>query len=179
MDICLSGGAIGADALFGIQALKNNHDLIDFSFSGHKCVNLGHEYILSETELKEGEFLLKQAQKRLNKTNPRSIFVLNLLRRNYWQIKFTDSIFAVCSLKFDLQEQRLLPQGGTGYAVEMGILRGVPDIFLFDQITSSWYRFNYDWITCVTVPKPSGVYTGIGSRKLFDNQRQAIIDLYK
>lgn len=181
-NICYSGGAIGADTEFGDMALKAGHELIDFSFAGHKTTSK-NAIILSEDELRKADPFLKEANKILNRTFPTSSkHTNNLLRRNYYQIMNTERIYAVAGFC-----QRGQVYGGTAWAVTMGVLVDT-DTYVFDQAKDKWYVCNgvgmgwSQWETTeeagLVVPKASGKYTGIGSRDLKANGLSAIMSLY-
>lgn len=113
-----------------------------------------------------------------------SVYVNNLLRRNYYQIEDTNCIYAISSLT---QNECRVVTGGTGWAVTMGILKKVPEIYLFDVNKNHWlyyahsYCDPYLWhdIKKKNIPLPSGKYTGIGKHDLPENGANAIRELYK
>jgi len=183
--ICLSGGAEGADQLWGLWSKKNEYSVIHYSFEGHNVKLPSEELtILTNEELKMADKFLSEANKALKrKWPPSNTYVSNLLRRNYFQIKDTDSVYAIGNFsngKID---------GGTAWAVQMYIDRF--DIFgddkekcklyFFDQTKNSWFEFNiYDkkWLRLFDLPpKPEGRWTGIGSRQLSEKGSNAIVDV--
>lgn len=97
---CLSGGADGADRLFGEQAEKLGHQVVHWSFSGHKTpVPLEDRVLLSEEMLREADPFLIEAGKNLKRRVPfKKPVIINLLRRNYFQIRYTDQVIAVGNL---------------------------------------------------------------------------------
>lgn len=183
-DVCYSGGCKGADQVFGELAEKAGHKVLHFSFQGHrfdpKC---NHETIvtLNEFQLAESKDLLKAAGKVLGRTTGQWEYVRNLLRRNYWQIRTTERVYAITPL-----EEGGLPKGGTGWAVTMAVLKKVPDIYVYDVNQLKWFKFDelhpfggrdMNWIEA-NPPKPYGRYTGIGSHDLTTEGRKAIEGLY-
>lgn len=180
MNICLSGGAAGSDTEFTNAAKNAVHSVINYSFSGHNSlVPKNTIRILSEKELVLGEEIVKVAAKYLRRNW--SEYVGNtrkLILRNFWQIKNTDRVYAIAKIKKDGRVS-----GGTGWAVTMAILLGVPDIYVYSE--GSWYRWfglnepdKGHWGKIVP-PKPEGTYTGIGSREITDDEVKAIWDLYE
>ena len=180
MDLCYSGGAIGSDTEFTNAALVAGHRVINYSFSGHDTlVPKNTRRLLSENELLEGEEMIKNAAKYLRKNwseyggKPRK-----LIQRNFWQIKNADSVYAIADIKKDGRVS-----GGTGWAVTMAIIRGVPDIYVYSS--GAWFRWfgttdpiKGHWGKIVP-SKPEGEYTGIGSRDIDENEIKAIWELYE
>lgn len=164
MNICYSGGAKGADTLFGTLAEEAGHEVIHFRPKD-----------VTEEIAKIADIELIKANGFLNRTYPTSKeSVNNLLRRNYLQIKDTKCIYAVTYL-----DDNKTPFGGTAWAVIMGMNNHIP-IYLFDMITEKWYFSTYMgfYRTNCIPSKPSGKYTGIGSRVLTESGKNAIKELY-
>ena len=172
VNICFSGGAQGADLLWGELALENDYELIHYVFKGHKGSNHPNAVVIPPELLNEGDSVLKQANKILNRSFPaHSDFVTNLLRRNYWQVRDSDSVYALAGIDDDG-----LVMGGTSWAVEcFKVLRPNSDrIFVYDMIKNSWYQWipgtfsipiiEGRWDMIIHPPTPSGRWTGIGSR---------------
>ena len=99
-DICFSGGCRGADAVFGEEATKAGHKVVHWAFSGmHSKCPEEQVYRLPSNKLQEADDTLVKANKILGRTYPsRFVYTNNLLRRNYWQIKETERVYAVSSL---------------------------------------------------------------------------------
>ena len=187
--LCQSGGAIGADTAFGEAAYKAGHYTVHYAFNNMntKCKENEKTKILrlELSDLLEGDKALREAQKTLigNDGKKRryptsSVYVNNLLRRNYHQIKRTNAVYAVSRLTLDKRHV----EGGTGWAIEMAIHKRILSIFVFDTNGSQWYIYSYDlsqFVPEYSVPRPDGIYTGIGSRELPENGKQAIDNLYR
>lgn len=184
-NVCFSGGAIGADHEFTLAARKAGHKVINYSFTGHKSRD--EVVILNAFRLIQADPYLCEANSYIKRRYPTmSDHTNNLLRRNYYQIVDTKRIYAVASLG-----ERGVPAGGTAWAVVMGIIRKVPEIYLFDQEKQIWLQFgcinkdrSFQWygeslLSPVHLPKPIGLYTGIGSRDLSEVGKLAIHSLYK
>ena len=182
--ICKSGGATGADNVFGRCAEAVDHDVWHYTFDDHdaRC-NSGILKVLTPTELQQADTFLLRANKSLNRTFPaQSEFVNNLLRRDYWQVRETYAVYAVAKL----DDQHHMPQGGTAWAVQMAVDLRVPNIFLFDQISNHWHQYLYSlhgWEILLPIdvikPKLQSIYTGIGTRNLTAKGYTAIEQLYK
>jgi len=167
-DVCLSGGARGADITWGNHALKKGHQVVHWSFKGHKSWDKDNTYILTPEELKESDIFLKEAnvtmKRRLNLHNEH---VANLLRRNWYQVKYVDSLYVVGSLnekaiiydpregyskKYHLlndRKDRMGVNGGTGWACQLYLDRyrrnyGEMDFNLtfYDQIKQDIFKYS-------------------------------------
>jgi len=111
MDICFSGGAVGADTAFTNAAIAARHRVINYSFNQHESfVPRNTRRLLTETELLSGEESVKSAAKYLRKNwSEYSGKARKLILRNYWQIKDVSSVYAVADIRKDGRVS-----GGTG-----------------------------------------------------------------
>lgn len=174
-NICFSGGARGSDLAWGNFAEGRGDTVIHFSFEGHQ-EHVLHRLVLNQEQLDLALPALERASKNLKRSlKGRPPFVMNLLKRNWYQVKNTDSIYAVGTII----DNKVT--GGTAWAVQMAIDRNVGNIFFFDQLTEKWYLWNnfFFWVSLVEdrPPPPSGKWTGIGTRELSDAGRKAILEL--
>jgi hypothetical protein len=178
--ICLSGGADGSDLLWGMCAGTAGHQVIHFGFPGHgsKAPKV-EQVILTHAQLSEADPFLIRANITLERTFPgQGEYSNNLLRRNYFQQRDTQSMYGVV-LKLD-SKGRL--DGGTAWAFQMFIDRhegAACAAFVFDQTQDTWLTWDgTQWVRIETsdVPKPTGVWTGIGcrARNLGVNGKNAI-----
>lgn len=179
---CLSGGADGADLQWGMCAGSAGHHVVHWSFEGHRSKAPDVEIsVLSKDQLEAADESVKRANKTLKRHFPtRNGFVNNLLRRNYYQIKWTQAVYAVANLENNMVS------GGTAWATQMYMDRFLCDnetdpcnLFLFDQLTGRWFQWINVWVPIDIPPEPTGVWTGIGSRELTDAGKQAIRTLLK
>ena len=171
-----SGLAAGADTAWAKAADESGIKTIGHSFKGHSgsgtrpSLEVRNE--LTESQLKEADVHLKKANEVLNRpTGNMSEFVRNLLRRNYYQIKDSEAVLAV---------SKILPggkvvDGGTGWAVQMGIDMGKP-VYVFDQEVNAWAKWNGERFVKSDLPPKFKSFAGIGSRNLKPSGRQAIKD---
>lgn len=174
-DICLSGGARGADLAWGETALAHGHDLIHFSFAGHRSTAPHNTlFVLSAEELREADPFLERANRTLGRRWPsRNPHVAGLLRRNYYQVREADAVYAVSTF-----EKRHVA-GGTSWAVQMFLDRfpGQPDIpcYVYDQVIGTWTAWeDGGFVEVDRVPRPQGCWAGIGTRELNDRGSEAI-----
>lgn len=181
-DVCTSGGAAGADIAWGNAARNAGHRVIHFSFEGHRTAALATErLVLNEKQLLMADPYLVQATINLKRARieKRTDFVKSLLRRNWWQVRDAEACYAVSRL------HKGVVAGGTGYAVQMFIDRGLMSAkagpWVFDQEVGVWYRWNRSWNRWDAVdrpPVPEGRYAGIGTRELNKLGLEAIGGVY-
>ncbi len=149
-----SGAAAGADKAWAEAARKQ----------GHKV----KEFIAGQAGPEVDVFLNKA-----NETLKRNFNGQPLLRRNYLQVKDSDMVLAVSEL---LPGNKIV-KGGTAWAVQMGIDKGIP-VEVFNQKDNTWYKWNgkeFEKQKSNYVPTPTPNYTGIGTRGL-SKQGKAAID---
>lgn len=125
---CNSGGAVGADTVFEEECIKKGIPVLAWGFQGHKT-NSKNVKILTKDELAEGWEHVKIANESLKRNIYNlSPYVRNLLARNWFQVKNSDTIFAVGNLTNSFSQVN----GGTGWAVQMGI-DNKKRVYVFDQ----------------------------------------------
>lgn len=171
-DVCLSGGAEGADIEWGSCAESVGHLVIHWSFPGHESAAPECRIVrLSDEQLKLGDEALRNAASALGKSAPRRPAVVRLLQRNYYQVAWSQACYAVTTIR-----DGTIP-GGTAWAITMFIQLHSDnhDLYVFDQEKNAWFEFNgKTWDKITLPPCPSGVWAGIGSRDLKPNGREAI-----
>ena len=183
-NLLLSGGAIGADYKFGKYAYQAGHSVVHWSFDGHRSeCPPQHIVKLSSEHLMAADDAVKRANKSLERRYPtKNESTNNLLRRNYYQVRWSSMVYAVSHL-----ENNGMVSGGTGWAVQIYMDRfifdgGYPEdchLYLYDQIKNQWLLWRGSWTNIEKPPRPSGIYAGIGTRKLTDQGEKAIASLYE
>ena len=115
---------------------------------------------------------------------------MNLLARNWAQLKYSDEIFAIGNIvdpgkkskKGYLSKSKIQTVGGgTGYACSMAIQNNKP-LYVFDQDLSKWFRWSYSTHSFIEIDPPkisSNNFAGIGTREINDNGINAIKNLYE
>lgn len=184
INVCMSGGAEGADHAWGLMALDRGHSLIHWSFGNHKSTTNTNTKILTADDLKQADPFLKIASKSLKRSWPsKSEYVNNLLRRNYYQVRSSQRIYAVAKLSND--SSLLGISGGTAWACQMYVDRWYTEtnfkeieLYVFDQNTNKWMQWIEEWQEVSSLPCPHGVYAGIGSREITDAGIEAIFRAY-
>ena len=182
-NVCLSGGANGSDLQWGMNAGKNDHCVIHWIFKGYKSNAPNSEkVILNKDQLEKSDYYIEQANNVLKRNIPyNNYYVLNLLRRNYYQVCWSEFVYAVTT--FDNN----IVQGGTAWAVQMFVNNNKPNnnLFVFDQYNNHWltwvdFSSNKMPIFEITkdVPKPKKIWAGIGTRNLNEKGKNAIRNLF-
>jgi ribA/ribD-fused uncharacterized protein len=176
-----SGGANGADTAWAEAADRLGIKTTGHSFEKHETMGSASGFvgkrpaletrnILTKEQLEIADEFLKKAAKSLGRPfDPGSRYV-NLLRRNYYQLKDSEAVVAIGSI---------LPggtkvDGGTGWAVQMGIDKGIP-VYVFDQKVKLWAVWNGSKFEKLSgLPPKLKEFAGVGSRELNDDGRKAI-----
>lgn len=166
-NVCYSGGAAGADRLFGLWASLNGHSEIHLSFNKHKY------HVPDDTVLELPQNILsdKSVQDKLkiaNKTLQRKVpevgtYVYNLLARNAFQVIVTERVYALAKIVAPDQID-----GGTAWATQMFIDNSEsPEIYVYNLLDNKPYIYDVNekiYKEVSSVPFPHGKWTGIGSR---------------
>ena len=180
-----SGGAYGSDtewgstgARYGVQSKHYYH--------GSKTPN-GNTPV-SEKDFAEGVEKVHKAAVILGR-NPRNQVVMDLLGRNWMQVRESEAVFAVGKINPMIRHR--LPdgvfysevEGGTGWAVQMAIDEGKP-VYVFDIGTNTWNMFDRQaapacWERLEQPPVLTKNFAGIGTRKITPEGRKAIEAAYQ
>lgn len=174
-NVCLSGGAAGADLKWGEVASARGDEVIHYIFRGHRSTAPEHQkIILSPSQLAEADPHLETANKTLRRRFPGSNdFVNNLLRRNYYQVVWSGSVYAISQIGKDG-----LVKGGTAWATTMFTdMHPYGKCYVYDQVAKQWFQWKGGWCPIVMPPTPVGVWAGIGSRDLLPAGERAIYEL--
>ena len=173
---CFSGGAPGSDYIFENESIKHNFKVIAYSFDGHNTKSL-NSLILSLNQLKEGFKHIEIANKILNRNIYNiSSYVKNLISRDWYQLKNSDTIFAIGSLQ---TENIVL--GGTGWATQLAI-DNKKTVYLFEQNYNQWYYYDYEsnkFEIFENIPTLTENFAGIGTRNINNDGINAILSLFK
>ena len=189
-----TGGAAGTDAQFETLALKNDHAVVVHSFSGHRPQVDSTQYavpgqrrvnILTNGRLALLDSIVQSAARKLERNVPGvgdGDFVRGLLRRNADLALSVESIYAVADFASNSTTSHGVNiDGGTAWACQVFadkarvvVKDGGINLFLFSQREGKWWRYHkrgyggggWQPIALADVPRPSGRYGGIGTRKL-------------
>jgi hypothetical protein len=186
--VCHSGGAEGSDTYWENIGEEFGVKTKAYSYQTKKHTSPSKVEI-SEDDYKEGIIEVNKANKFLNRYGIHKY--MNLLARNWTQVKYSKQIFAVGTIikpgdknnrgyynkgKYDIVD------GGTGYAVRMGI-NNEREVYVFDQIKEKWFRWSYSSLRFVDIGKVPSIteqdFAGIGTREILPNGIKAIRDVYE
>ena len=186
--VCHSGGAEGSDTYWENIGEEFGVKTRAYSYQTKKHTSL-NKVEISEDDYKEGIIEVNKANKFLNRYGIHKY--MNLLARNWAQVKYSKQIFAVGTIikpgdknnrgyynkgKYDIVD------GGTGYAVRMGI-NNEREVYVFDQIKEKWFRWSYSSLRFVDIGKVPSIteqdFAGIGTREILPNGIKAIRDVYE
>ena len=155
-----SGGATGSDTYWSKYGERYGIVSKHYYREGSKTPT-GNTPI-SDNELKEADKHLTEANKTLGRRFPtRNEYVNNLLRRDWFQVKNADAVFAISTI-----EDNNTVFGGTGWAVQMAIDNKKP-IHVFDIKKKSWFEYNYStnsWEN-TDIPVLTPNFAGIGAHE--------------
>lgn len=176
--LCLSGAARGADALWGECAARAGHAVVHWSFVGHRLHAPDADVVLlSPQQLSSADPYLVSASEKLGRPwPPATDHAASLIRRNYFQVAWSDALYAVTEL-----DDRGAIKGGTAWAVAMFVDRFAGKAcpaYLFDQARNEWNHWDDDsWQPMRVPPPPTRIWAGIGSRQLDGTGAEAILEL--
>ncbi len=166
-----SGGAVGADTLFGLATTLLGG--ISKHYKTKIIKNRGNTNITAFEHL-EGAIMAARASNKLGKEVAKSEAVRDLIIRNWSQVKNADHVYVIGKLLYDEDGNAIKVEGGTGYAVQMAIDTRKP-IDVFDPTNSGkgWYSYDYSIGAFIKnedgKPRPlpkSKNFAGIGTRDL-------------
>lgn len=186
LNMCLSGGADGADTEWGYAAKSAGHEVVHWVFEKYALSKNHTNYvILEDRHLLEADAYLTLANKSIKRRWPATKEnINNLLRRNYYQVHWSERVYAISEL---INDNSLLGiAGGTAWACQMYVDRWLHtetpidscELFLFDQKSNNWMMWQKEWLIIESPPRPYGIYAAIGSRNLTKNGKDAIWRLY-
>lgn len=158
-----SGGATGADSIFNNILAKYNIKVTHYYGEGGKKPIKGNTEI-SKDELRAADEHISKANDTLDRDISKlSDYSLNLLRRNWFQIKDVDQVIAIGQIEKNVVD------GGTAWAVQMAIDAGGKEVLVYDVIAKRWNRWDADrgiFKPTDSIPTLAKSYAAIGSRKV-------------
>lgn len=184
---CHSGGAEGVDTYFETIGEKFGVKTKAYSYKT-KYHTSKNKVEISQDDFIEGIDEVNRANKVLGRFGIHKY--INLLARNWAQVKYSKEIFAIGSIVepgargnrgYYNKSKYQVVDGGTGYACQMAI-NNDRDLYVFDQNKDRWFRWSYTALRFVEILQPSISYqdfAGIGTREIKPNGIRAIEDLYK
>ncbi len=184
---CHSGGALGADTEWEIGGVTFGVKTRAYSYKTPKHQS-PNKVEISEDDYNQGVIEVNKANKFLNRYGINKY--MNLLARNWAQVKYSDEIFAIGTIVdpgkkggkgYYNRGKYQVVDGGTGYCCQMAI-NNEKVVYVFDQIKDKWSRWSYttmSFIQLSDVPKITEQdFAGIGTREILPNGISAIKNVY-
>ena len=169
----LSGGAQGAEALFGQCAEQWNLEEINFSFDGHEPVRTKGLVKLSSSDLAQGEVSDAYLSAQMHRSYPSTPLFRKVLQSIWHQVSTAGEVFVVGSIMPDTTVR-----GGTGWSAELAKHWRKP-VHVFDQEKTLWFIWRDGAWAEEAPPVISRTrFTGTGTRFLNEQGRAAIMSLF-
>lgn len=167
-----SGGAVGSDTVWDtVGKLFGLGNSAHYFGAGNKTPK-GNTPLTAE-QLAKADPALKKANESLGRRYPpSSAYVRTLLQRNYYQVANSDAVFAIGNIAGNIVE------GGTGWAVQMGIDQGKP-VYVFNQKDNNWYTYSNGKFIQTDTPVLTKNFAGVGTREITEAGKNAIKAVYE
>lgn len=184
---CHSGGAPGSDTYWEKMGEKVGVKTKAYSYKT-KYHTSPNKVEISDDDYQEGIIQVNRANHWLNRYGIHKY--MNLLARNWAQVKYSKQIIAIgtivnpgekSSKGYRSGAKYQSVDGGTGYAVQMGI-DNLKEVYVFDQVKEKWFRWSYSSMSFIETTCPKILaqdFAGIGTREINPVGINAIKDVYK
>lgn len=165
--VLYSGGAYGADQIFGVLAHKYG---VGKQFHirpvGNERIHKSLSKLGLEPLVAQSDNLFKAVDKidELLGIKLKLGTGANLLARNYYQVSNSKSVLAVAYLTGDFKSV----SGGTRMAVDLSIALKLP-VYVLDVCSEAWYSYNYEanqFQLYEGIPTLTRKFTGVGTRDI-------------
>ena len=183
---CHTGGATGSDIKFEKLSIKNGFKVKAYSFKEHNT-DSKNQIILTNDEIAIGWEKAQKAAKALKRnTHNLSPYVKKLLARDWYQVKNSNTIFAIGWILDPGEQGQRIPNktnkqivdGGTGYCCMMAIQYNKP-VYVFNQKDNKWYKWKFNQFREIDyIPKLTENFAGVGTRELSMEGLDAIESLF-
>ena len=169
----LSGGAQGAEAIFGQCAEQWGLHEINFSFDGHEPARIKNIIKLSGSELAQGEVSDAYLSAQMHRNYPATPLFRKVLQSIWHQVSTAGEVFVVGFVQPDATVR-----GGTGWSAELAKHWRKP-VHVFDQEKNLWFIWRDGAWAEASLPVISHTrFTGTGTRFLTEQGRAAIMALF-
>ena len=181
-----SGGATGGDAAWakltklvrqGVAGKTNA-----WSFKDHDVKEGEPREIANLMDDFETRQRLKLTSRNLGRPIPTNTYSAKLVHRNWFQVREAHAVVAPV-VGFDKKNPDKV-DGGTGWAVQMGIDEKIP-VHIFNESTRKWYTWNnspekqgWDEVNIEDIPFYQE-FAGVGSREIGEHGEKAVADYGK
>ncbi len=170
----LSGGAPGAEELFGQCAEEWGLQETNYTFDGHQPARTRGLVRLSDTELEQGHVSEVYLNATMHRTYPDTPVIKKVLQSIWHQVNTAGEVFVVGTINPDLTVR-----GGTGWAAKLG-RHWRKKVFVYDQEKDAWHQWrNGTWIEEAAPVITATRFTGSGTREVTDKGREAVRNLFK
>lgn len=161
-----SGGAVGSDTEWGNVAQKYGFNITHYTVNDYDK--------LSRDDKESVEKQYKEVVERLQRKQlSADSYSGKLVRRDMLQANSADSILAIGRLGKNGHVD-----GGTAYATERGIIRGIP-VYLFDQNDNHWKTYDGEKFVNCEQPSLTQHAALIGTRQITDDGKRAIQNVFE
>lgn len=161
-----SGGAVGSDTEWGNVAQKYGFNITHYTVNDYDK--------LSRDDKESIEKQYKEVVERLQRKQlSADSYSGKLVRRDMLQANSADSILAIGRLGKNGHVD-----GGTAYAIERGIIRGIP-VYLFDQDDNHWKTYDGEKFINCEQPNLTRHAALIGTRQITDTGKRAIQNVFE
>lgn len=161
-----SGGAVGSDTEWGNIAQKYGFSITHYTVNDYDK--------LSRDDKESVEKQYKEVVERLSRRQlDANSYSGKLVRRDMLQANSADSILAIGRLGKNGHVD-----GGTAYATERGIIRGIP-VYLFDQNDNHWKTYDGEKFVDCEQPSLTQHAALIGTRQITDDGKRAIQNVFE
>lgn len=185
---CHTGGAEGSDSMWEKEGMEYGVRIKAYSYKTPKHQSK-NKVEISDEDYNDGIIEIHKANKWLKRRNLSRY--MNLLARNWSQVKYSDQIFAIGYIinpdektikgYYNKCKYQVL-DGGTSWAVIMGILN-FKDIFVFDQNVNNWFKWSYNSMKFIKLDYTPKIkfenFAGIGTRNITEDGVKAIKNVYE
>ena len=175
--ILFSGGAAGAEAEFGACAERHGVDEVNFTFEGHPIERHRGVRVLNHEELQSGDVSLEYVSRLMHRRYTDAPTIRKVLQTLWYQVNNGQEIYVIGTILDDKTVR-----GGTGWGAEFAKLCNKP-LCVFDQDKDSWFKWTgSEWQKLAVAERPvigHSHITGTGTRRLRDNGRTAVADLFE
>ena len=171
--ILYSGGANGAEQVFGEMAEKYGLDEVNYSFEGHQLALTRGVRMLTQEELNLKDVSMTYVSRLMHRDYSRAPLFRKVLQTICWQVSSGHEVYVVGSILDDGTVK-----GGTGWGAEFAKLCNKP-LYVFDQVKDGWFFWNKEqWERCDEPTITHSHFAGTGTRFLEENGRKAIAVLF-
>jgi len=167
-----SGGATGAEALFGETAERYGVGEVNFTFEGHNQARTEGAVVLDERALSAGDVSLVYVAHRLHRHWDQTDTMRRVLQTQWHVVSHASQVFVIGRIQPDDTVH-----GGTGWSVELA-RRWNKRVWVFDQEQATWFTWSGSAWTPGNPVIESPAFAGTGTRFLNAAGREAVEDLF-